>query len=147
MENDKMTGTVDSHMRIADALGLRLPELYNDVLNESAKLKDKEITQKIETFARSTGVVAELLTTRAFQKKMMPVLLKMKSKATTHKESYPKSTERFIYVIAGALEIFVNSEKHILKQDDSLYFDASLLHFFKSGRATKCLSIVSPASS
>src|SRR5688572_14590497 len=80
IENGKMTGTLDSHMKIADVLGIRLPELYDDVLSKISEVKDKLAKQKVETFSHSSGAVAELLTTGILQKKMMPILLKIKAK-------------------------------------------------------------------
>src|SRR6185503_12090764 len=63
IENGKMTGTLDSHMRIADALGVRLPELYDQVMAQVEEHKEKLTQQKVERFSHSSGAVAELLTT------------------------------------------------------------------------------------
>src|SRR5688572_12325483 len=78
IENGRMTGTLDSHTRIAGALGLGLPDLYQDVLNKAAEAKDDKVRKKVETFSHSSGAVAELLTSAILQKKMMPVLMRIK---------------------------------------------------------------------
>ena len=60
IENGRMTGTLDSHMKIAAVLNLTLPELYQDVLTIANESKEKETRQKVETFSHSSGAVAEL---------------------------------------------------------------------------------------
>ena len=62
MENEKMVGTLESHMHIAQALGLRLPQLYDEVAQKLDAVREKAIRQKVETFSHSSGAVSELLT-------------------------------------------------------------------------------------
>jgi transcriptional regulator with XRE-family HTH domain len=148
MENGKMTGTLDSHMKIAEALGIRLPELYEQVVEKLENAKDKIARQKIETFSHSGGAVAELLTTAVLQKKIMPVLLKLKSKARTETEEYSPITERFVYVLKGSAEATIGQEKSILNEGSSLYFNASKPHSFKNSGKKECwmLSVLTPSS-
>jgi transcriptional regulator with XRE-family HTH domain len=70
MENGKMTGTLDSHMRLAQILGVRLPDLYNQVLTKTDEKKETNFKQRLETFSHSAGATSEILTTQIFQKKM-----------------------------------------------------------------------------
>ena len=148
IENGKMTGTLDSHRLIADALGIRLPELYESVISQLNEAKDKIAKQKIETFSHSSGAVSELLTTGILQKKMMPVLLKIKSKGHTEVEEYPAPTERFVYLLKGDVEAMVGKESKRLKEGDSLYFDASLPHHFinRLKGESSILSVITPTS-
>ena len=148
VENGKMTGTLDSHMQIADALGVRLPDLYEQVIDKVYEKKDEQARKRVETYSHSSGAVAELLTTGVLQKKMMPVILKLKSGGHTVTEEYSAITERFIYVTKGALEIRLRKEVCSLKQGESLYFDASLPHSFRNPlkSETEALSILTPAS-
>ena len=148
IENGIMTGTLESHMRIAEALSIRLPDLYSEVIEKITDAKEQAVKKKLETFSHSTGVVAELLTTGILQKKMMPVLLKLKAKGRTAPEAYPPLTERFIYVLRGSLEISVDKESKILSQGESLYFDAALEHHFRNARRSEawCLSVLTPTS-
>ena len=148
IENGKMTGTLDSHMKIAEALGMRLPDLYEDVMNKVNEAREKATRQKVETFSHSSGAVAELLTSGILQKKMMPILLKIKPKGRTEAEEYSAATERFIYVLKGALEVSAGKEKKVLKEGESLYFNASLSHSFVNPykEEAQCLSVMTPAS-
>ena len=148
IENGKMTGTLDSHRLIAETLGIRLPELYQNVLETLSAGKEKKARQKIETFSHSSGVIAELLTSAVLQKKMTPVLLKFKPKAHTETEEYPIGTERFIYVLKGAVELHMGKEMRCLKTFESLYFSGSLPHqlWNKHKGESWVLSVLTPSS-
>ena len=148
IENEKMTGTLDSHMRLAEALGVRLPELYDQVISQIHEAREKAVRRRLETFSHSSGAITQLLTTGILQKKMMPVLLKLKTKGRTETEEYPSTTERFVYVVRGAVEILIGKEKTPLHQGESLYFDASKPHHFKNASkgASCCISVLTPTS-
>ncbi len=148
MENGKMTGTLASHMKLAEVLGLSLPDLYKEVLDKFHEAKEKAAKQKLESFSHSSGAVAELLTTGVLQKKMMPVLLKLKPKGRTENEEYAAGAERFIYIVKGSLEVVVGKEKIGLKEGENLYFNASLPHHFQNPAKSECqcLSILTPTS-
>ncbi len=148
IENEKMTGTLESHMRLADALGLRLPQLYEDLVKKSEEARDKIAKKKMESFSHTSGVMAELLTGGALQKKMLPVLLKLKPQGRTETEVYPAFTERFIYVTAGTIEVTLDKNKKELKTGESLYFNGSQPHHFRnlSKTGSRCLSIMTPVS-
>lgn len=148
MEQGKMEGTLQSHMKIAEALGIRLPELYDNVLNELEQSKDKKAKEKLETFSHSSGAVAELLTAGVLQKKMMPLLLKIKPAGETEKEEYPALTERFIFVLEGSIKLFMGQESKTLKKGESLYFSGSRAHHLQNpfSSEAQCLSVITPVS-
>ena len=148
IENGKMTGTLDSHRRIAESLGVRLTELYDSVMQQIAQSKDRKALQKMETFSHSGGAVAELLATGLFQKKMMPVRLKLKGKGRTETEELPPFSERFIYIVKGSIDVTLGKQTSALSQGGSLYFNASLPHSFKNRLKTEAqiLSVITPVS-
>lgn len=148
IENGKMTGTLDSHRRIAESLGIRLTELYDSVMQQIAQAKDKKTLQKIETFSHSGGAVAELLATGLLQKRMMPVLLKLKGKGRTETEELPSFAERFVYVLKGSVEVRLEKDTKTLLRGESLYFKASVPHSFKNRlkTETQILSVITPVS-
>ena len=148
IENEKMTGTLESHMRIAEALGLRLPQLYEALINKVEEARDKVTKKKMESFSHSSGAIAELLTSSVLQKKMMPLLLKIKPKGRTEVEEYPAFTERFIYVTAGTIEVTLGDNKRELKTGESLYFNGAEPHHFRNTSKTeaRCLSVMTPVS-
>ena len=148
IENGVMTGTIDSHMRIAETLGIGLPALYEDVIGKINEAKEKAVKQKVETFSHSSGAVAELLTTAILQKKMMPILLKLKPGGRTAPEEFSPVSERFVYVIKGSVEVSLDKNKKILKTGENIYFDASVPHSFSNPAKSESwvLSIMTPVS-
>lgn len=148
IENGKMTGTLESHMKIAEALGIRLPQLYEDLVSKVEEAQDKIAKKKLESFSHSSGAVAELLTSGVLQKRMMPLLLKIKPKGSTEPEEYSALTERFLYVVTGTIEITLGPDKKELKSGETLYFNAGQTHHFKntSKSEARCLSIMTPVS-
>ena len=148
MEQGKMEGTLQSHMKIADVLGIRLPELYEDVLHDLEQSKDKKAKEKLETFSHSSGAIAELLTAGVLQKKMMPLLLKIKPSGQTEKEEYPAPTERFVFVLEGSIKLFLGEESKTLKKGESLYFNGARAHHLQNpfSSEAQCLSVITPVS-
>jgi len=148
IENDVMTGTLDSHVKIAQALGLNLPELYEDVLSKIGEAKDRLVKRKLEAFSHATGAVVQLLATSILQKKMMPVLFKLKPEGLTETEEYSLGAERFVYAIKGTLEIVVGKDSKAIKAGESLYFNASLPHHFSNKSKSECwlLSVMTPSA-
>lgn len=148
IENGVMTGTLESHMKISDVLGINLPSLYDDVITKTNEIKEKAARQKIETFSHSSGAVSEMLTTNILRKKMMPVLLKLKPGGQTETEEFSAGTERFIYVIKGSVQILAEGEKNEVHSGESFYFDASKPHHFKNLTKSEvwALSVSTPVS-
>ncbi len=148
IENGVMTGTLESHMKISDVLGINLPTLYEDVISKTNELKEKVARQKIETFSHSSGAVSEILTANLLKKKMMPMLLKLKAGGRTETEELPALTEKFAYVLKGTVELSVGSGKHTLKTGESFYWDASQPYHFKNSSKSESwvLSMTTPVS-
>jgi quercetin dioxygenase-like cupin family protein len=146
MENEKMTGTLESHIKLASAFGISLPELYENVANKNAEAKEKAAREKVETFSHSSGAVSELLTTAILRKKMMPILLKLKPRGSTAAEEYPAGAERFIYVLKGSIELILDKQRNEVKQGGSFYFDGSKPHSIKNASKSEawCISVLTP---
>lgn len=148
IENGHMTGTLESHTKIAEALGLRLPGLYEDLVVKAEEAKDRIARKKLENFSHSGGAVAELMTTAVLQKKMMPIFLKIKPKATTEIEEYPAVTERFIYIVSGSVCVSLGEDSRELKAGETLYFNGSIPHHFTNSSKTEAhiISVMTPVS-
>ncbi len=132
IENGKMSGTIKSHMKIADVLGVPLPELYEKVMEQINETKEKIAKRKLEVLSRSTGVTAELLATGTLHRKMVPTLVRLAPKAKTGQEHFPANVERFIFVLEGSIEAILGDERRVLNAGQTLYFNASLPHQFNN---------------
>ena len=149
IETGKMSGTLESHIRLAAALGHKLTELYRGI--EEARARDavtvREPAASQEVYVHEAGKSSiAMLTTDIMRKKLMPALLTVEPGGSTHLEEARVGTEKFLYVLDGALEAKVGQAVHALKKGSSLYLDASLPHQLRNpgARTAKCLSVVTP---
>lgn len=147
IETGTMTGTVESHEKIAEALGVGLSELYTGIDNRYSQIhhlsKDKErkVTQQTK------NVKLELLTQESSKKKITPLLITLQPNAETQKESNERGVEKFLYVLDGEIAVKVDQEEYVLKSEETLYFDASLPHQItnRASKIARILATVSPS--
>jgi transcriptional regulator with XRE-family HTH domain len=130
IENKKMTGTLDSHMKIAMALGVPLTDLYMGLTREEPKVDYQTPSTISELFVHSDKAASEILTTQVLSKKMMPVLIKLEPQGQTAREESPPETEKFLFVLEGELTARISEKTFVLQKHNSLYFDAALPHRF-----------------
>ena len=149
IETGKMSGTLESHINLATALGLKVTDLYAGI--EEARTKDAVTVQppagQGDVYVHEAGKSSiTMLTADILKKKLMPVLITIEPGGTTHKEEARVGTEKFLYVLEGSVEAKIGEATHELKRGSSLYLDASVPHSLKNiGRgAAKCLSVVTP---
>ncbi len=118
IETGKMTGTLESHMQIAKAFGLSLPQFYSEV----EKLKDKQTELEEEyranMFVHNKDASSTILTKDIFNKKMLPMLIELKAGGKTQKEELKPGAEKFIYVLGGRIEVAIGTNKEILEKYD-----------------------------
>lgn len=146
IENERMTGTIESHLQICKALDITLPELYSEI-EESKKVVDVQPeAERSEVFVHNKKSSSEILTSDVLSKKMMPIMVNIEKGGSTHKEETKGGVEKFIYVLDGKVETLIGKEKYVLGKGDTLYFDASLPHIFKNigNVEAKIISVISP---
>lgn len=150
MENQKMTGTLESHMQIAKALEVDLTELYKDVAVQASESRvevQKKDTQA-DIFNYSDKSSYEILTSKVLSKKMMPTLLKIEPGGATNKEQNTVGSEKFIFVLQGQVSVKISETSYDLTEGNTLYFDSSLPHIFTNeGKATtKLICVTTPVA-
>jgi quercetin dioxygenase-like cupin family protein/DNA-binding XRE family transcriptional regulator len=149
IETGLMTGTLECHIKLATALGVKVTDLYAGI--EEARTKDA-VTLQVPTRRRDVYVheagksSMTLLTTDVLQKKLMPVLVTVEVGGSTHREEARVGTEKFLYVLDGVLEAKVGEDTYPLRRGNSLYLDASIPHSLKNTgtKTATCLSVVTP---
>jgi len=146
MENGKMTGTLESHIRICRALGANLPDLYKDLISSKQNIELHPKTAKTDVFIHDNKTASEMLSSNFVNKKMMPVLIKIGKSGRTHNEETKNGVEKFIYVIDGKVEANIGENKYDLVKSDSLYFESSLPHYFRNTGSTEArlISVITP---
>ncbi len=147
IETGVMIGTIESHAKIAEVIGVGLPELYQDIDDRSAKtaVGKEDDLKKASTLSRNVRVT--LLTQQVGNKKMTPLLIELGANAETEKEKKERGVEKFVWVQEGAVKVKLEKEEFDLKSGDTFYFDASYPHqiFNESAKAAKVFVAVSPA--
>lgn len=148
MENLKMTGTLESHMAIARALGVDITQLYTGIANPAERIDHKTGKAQADVFVHTDKSSFEILVSKIKSKKMMPILLKIEPGGKTNPEENTAGTERFIFVLEGKIETYIREERFELSKNNSLYFDASLPHSFANiGRSSaRVISVITPAA-
>ena len=149
IETGKMSGTLESHIRLAAALGLKLTDLYAGIeeLRASRAATLLPSAQQKDVYVHQAGKSSiTLLTSEIMQKQLMPVLVTVQPGGSTQREEAKVGTEKFLYVLEGTLEAKVGDETHVLKRGSSLYLDAAVPHRFNNtGRVTaKFIAVVTP---
>lgn len=148
MENLKMTGTLESHIAIARALGVDITQLYAGISNPGERIDHKSGNTQADVFVHTDKSSYEILVSKIKSKKMMPILLKIETGGHTNREENAIGTERFVFVLDGKVEAQISGQKYTLNKNNSLYFDASLPHSFTNiGKAqARLVSVITPAA-
>jgi transcriptional regulator with XRE-family HTH domain len=143
MEHNKMTGTLDSHLKIADALGIELSELYSN-LNKGDSIEEPELnaSSSPEVFIYNEAARHEILTNNVNRKKMIPLLLRIDPGGQTSPETNAFGTEKFIYTIEGELETMISNKPFLLAKNHGLYFDGSKNHYYRNISSQPCTALV-----
>ena len=149
IETGRMTGTLESHAKLARALGVKLTQLYSGI--EEAQAREVVTIQPAatrgEVYVHETGKSAmAMLTTEVLKKKLMPVLITIEPGGSTHKEENRVGTEKFLYVLEGNVDVKLAEDTHHLKRGSSLYFDASVPHVLTNAgpKTARCLAVTTP---
>ncbi|MDO8580125.1 MAG: XRE family transcriptional regulator [Candidatus Omnitrophota bacterium] len=147
IEHLKMVGTLESHMKIAKALGVDITQIYSGIIKEEDKV-DIRGPKAGDVFRHSEKSSYEILTRNIREKKMMPILLKIEAGGQTNKEQNVPSSEKFIYVLDGKINAVIGGQTYALARGNSLYFDAGAEHLFvNAGSATaRAIVVVTPTA-
>lgn len=146
MENGK-GGTFRTHQKIAEALGIPIAELYRGLEETEQKAAVAvSAAAAAERFNYDEKASAILLTTQLTDKNMLPQIILLQPGGKTSVEQYKRGTDRWIFCMAGKIEVKLDDQSYTLEEGGALYFKAFLAHqFLNAGRTTaKLISVTSP---
>lgn len=148
IENLKMRGTVESHMKLARALSIDITHLYENVINNESSIEIKGDNSALDVFSHNEKSSYEILTSNVLSKKMLPTLLKIEPEGKTNIEQNPLGSEKFVYVTQGTVDIHIEDKNFTLNENNSLYFNAALKHYFSNLADTPAamICVVTPVS-
>jgi transcriptional regulator with XRE-family HTH domain len=147
IETGTMIGTVESHEKIAEILGVGLAELYAGVDGRYEQIS--HLTRETERKAthQSKNISVELLTSESSRKKITPLCITLQPDSHTAAEHNERGVEKFVYLLEGEVKTKVENQEFHLKTGETLYFDASLSHQFfnEKQKPARLLVAVSPS--
>ena len=147
IETGRMTGTLESHLKLARGLGAKLTDVYVGLEQAKGAVAVQAPSARTEVYVHQAGKSSmTMLTTEVLKKKLMPVLIAIEPGGRTHQEEAKVGTEKFLYVLEGELEAKIGGEPHTLKRGSTLYFDASLPHMLRNpgAKTVRCLAVTTP---
>lgn len=131
IENGKMIGRVESHIRIAEVFGVTLIELYKGFYKKTLELvKDKVGHPVVGIHAKKFS--SELLITDVHNKKIIPLIIKIEKGESTTTDKTNTGIDKFICMLQGEVAAHIGDEIIGLSGNDSIYFDSSMPHYFKN---------------
>lgn len=148
IETGVMKGTIDSHQKIAKALGMTLAELYSGMDDRLDKVTHQLDAKRSVVTLRTTKVRCELMTQEAMKKKITPMLLTFDGRGETETEKAEWGTEKFYWVLEGEVTARIDKKEFVVKEGETLYLDASLPHQLinRGSKKAEVFCAVSPTS-
>lgn len=150
LENNITTGTLRTHMKIVEALGISLPELYREIESSDqmpVALEPKPL-ESAEIFTYDIKAQAVILAKQIAKKNMLPQLVMLQAGGSTVTEENSAGTEKFVFCLEGKIDARIGENTYSLKKGGSLYFKSSFSHTFKNiGKKTaKFICVSSPVA-
>lgn len=146
MENGQMLGTVESHRKIAETLGVSLSSLYDGIDERAQKVHQQKASEPRKIVTKRDDFKSELLTSADISsKKIVPVLITINPNAKTSRDNGETGVDKFVWILEGEVKLTFKNAEYELKSGDSIYFDASAWHQFENltPRSAKILVVSS----
>ena len=130
IENGKMIGRVESHIKLCEVLGVTLPELYKDFSKKTLDVAKDKVGHTVGIQNKSFS--SELLISDTHNKKIIPLVIRIVKGGRTPTDKTNTGVDKFIYMLQGKVEAHIGDETYGLSGNDSIYFDSSVPHYFKN---------------
>jgi transcriptional regulator with XRE-family HTH domain len=143
LERDLANVSVASLIRLCDALGVSVGSLFQPSKGEVVRATERP------TISFGGKGMTEYLLTPAHERRMQAILSDIEPGGGSGDEQYalPADVE-LVFIMAGRLEITIDSEVVVLDEGDSFTFTATARHAFRAvdeSGPTRVLWVVSPA--
>ncbi len=147
METGLMIGTVKSHQKIAETLGISLGELYGGIDSRYDRVGHQTVSAERKIFAKTEQMKCELLTQEISKKKITPLLITLSSHGKSETERLERGVEKLLFTLEGTVVVHLEQKEYTLNPYDTLYFDASIPHHLAnpSNKQAKIFCAVSPS--
>lgn len=150
IEKETVSPPIATLLKISKALNTNISFFFqNDESEEKVVVVRKDESQVIGSrhFGReASGYYYEALAYKKSKKYMEPFLVEFKRKRADQVSYFSHDGEEFIYLLEGTLEFRTEHLKYVLYPGDSLYFESSVPHAFRSleRKNARALAVVYP---
>jgi len=127
VENDQVSPSLNSLQSIATVLQVPMFFFLDEVQGGEVVRAD----QRRKLYFQDSHIGYDLLTPD-FTHKMMVFIIRMEPHSCRIALPLSKSTEQWMFVQEGRMEIKVGEDVHILEPGDTIYYDGDLLNEFSS---------------
>ncbi|MBA7623719.1 HTH-type transcriptional regulator PuuR [subsurface metagenome] len=135
VERGLITPSIPTLVKISNAVGVPLVYFFLEIHGNPVIKKG----QRKKLFLPSSGVAFQLLSP-AESRKIEFLLIEIEGKDSNYElVSYPG--EKCGYVIRGKMRIILDNKEYYLEEGDSIYFQSTIPHRFKSADGEKTVSI------
>ncbi len=148
IEKGALTGTLDIHLKICQALGITLSTLYKGVYEERINPLTPVLTFEELPVTYDQNITRQLLVKNILiNKKMLPEIITIAPGCHLEEKLSPDS-QRFIFVLEGEITISSRKNTYTLNKNQSIYItDAAIPTSFKNASTApaRILCITTPA--
>ncbi|NWF93358.1 MAG: helix-turn-helix transcriptional regulator [Syntrophaceae bacterium] len=151
IEKEVVSPPIATLLKISKALNVDIGFFFQDSSHEEKVVfvrRDESRAIDSRSFGREEGgYYYEALAYKKSKKYMEPFLVEFKRKRVEKLSFLSHDGEEFIYLLEGTLEFRTENGRYILQPGDSLYFESSIPHAYRSleRRNAKALTVVYPA--
>jgi transcriptional regulator with XRE-family HTH domain len=130
VENNLLSLTYNNLTKLAQGLGIDIAQLFTDDVVSPSSASVAVVNRGGGLYQTTPNFGHEYLFESLFHKRMVPIVTEVRSQTLEEFGEWDRHEgEEFIYVLEGAVEVFVGkSEPQRLRAGDSCYFDASVPH-------------------
>lgn len=145
METGLMVGTVKSHQKIAETLGISLGQLYGGIDTRYERIKYQTAAEARKISVKTDQMKCELLTHEISKKKITPMLITLNGHGKSGVEQLERGVEKLLFILEGTITALLDQKEYVLNPNDTLYFDASIPHRLSNpaGKQAKIFCAVS----
>ena len=137
IENDKTSPSVASLVRLCDALGLSVGDLFNSTASTVVRADERP-----RVSFGGTGV-RDYLLTASNSSRLQALWSEIEPLGTYGDEPYSlRADEEFIHVLSGSLTVIIEDQDFQLAPGDSITFDPRLPHTFFNPSETERTNVI-----
>ncbi len=132
IERGENSPTVSTLHRLATALGVPIAEFFQEEAKQTVVFVKKNMGLR----SRSDGVTMESLGIGLSNQQLEPFLMQLEPGTANTDDPISHAGEEFIHCLEGEVEYFVGDRAFPLEKGDSLLFDATQPHAYRSRSQT-----------